>query len=54
MEFAGRNASDTNIMVSFAASFLAPSYANFGGKPGDIFIVFEISPKFDLGTRFLC
>ena len=52
MKFAGGNTANTNIggfMRAFALLF-APCEADFGGEFGDVFVVFKICPKFDLGT----
>ena len=52
MEFAGRDTTDTNIGGFSTASRFAPRYTKLGSEFGDVFVIFEISPKFDLGTRF--
>ena len=52
MKFACRDLSNTNIRGLFVAGFFTPSNTDFGGKLSDIFIIFTISPKFYLSTRF--
>ena len=53
VEFAGGDTTDTNIGGFLGAFFLAPLDATFGSEASDIAKVFKISPKFNLGTRFL-
>ena len=52
MEFTGGNFAHADVSGFFATSFLAPSYADLGGKLSDVFVIFGISPKFYLGSRF--
>ena len=52
MEFAGGKLTDADISGFFAASFFAPGYTDFGGEFGDIFVIFGVSPKLNLSTRF--
>ena len=52
VELTGGNPADTNIGRFTLARFLAPSNTKFSGELGDIFVIFEISPKFDLGAGF--
>ena len=51
VEFAGGKLTDADISGFFAASFFAPGYTDFGGEFGDIFVIFGVSPKLNLGTR---
>ena len=52
VEFAGGEFADADVGGFFAASFFAPGDTDFGGEFGDVFVIFRISPKLDLGTRF--
>lgn len=51
MELTGRNPADADVSGLLGASCLTPGNADFSGKLGDVFMVFEIGPKFDLGAR---
>ena len=53
VEFARWDATDTDVGSFLVFSFFAPFNTDFGGEAGDVFIIFKISPKFNLGTRFL-
>ena len=53
VEFAGWDATDADVGSPFTAGFLAPFDADFGSEACDVFIVFKISPKFNLGAGFL-
>ena len=56
MKFSCRNAAHANIRTfaaMFGFVFFAPRDTNLGGELGDIFIIFEISPKFYTCTGFL-
>ena len=44
MELASRNTVNANVRAN----------TNFGSEFGDVFIVFEVSPKIYLGARFFC
>lgn len=52
VEFTGGYSANTNVWSFFVTHFLAPFNADFGREFSDIFIVFKIGPKFNLGTRF--
>ena len=52
VEFASGKAADADVF-RMRAAFLAPSEANLGGELRDIFIIFEVRPKFYLGARLL-
>ncbi len=52
VEFAGREFADADVSGFFAASFFAPGYTDFGGELGDVFVIFGVGPKLNLGTRF--
>lgn len=52
MEFAGWQTTYANVGGFATASFFAPSDANFSGEFGDVFVIFGVGPKFDLGAGF--
>ena len=51
MEFAGGNPAHSDISGFTTASFLAPGDTYLGSELGDVFVIFEVGPKFYLGTR---
>ena len=51
MKLASWNSADADVSGLLRASCLAPGNTNFSSKLGDIFMLFKISPKFDLGAR---
>ena len=56
MEFPCWNAAHANVWALaavFGFVFFAPRNTDFGGEFGDVFIIFEISPKFYTCTGFL-
>ena len=53
VELASGDAAYSDIGSLFMAGFFAPFDANLGGEARDVFVIFKVSPKFDLGTRFL-
>ena len=53
MEFAGWNTTNADVWVLVMSSLFSPRDTNLGGEFGDIFIVFKISPEFNLGAWFL-
>ena len=53
VEFAGRDTPNPDVRRFLVLSFVSPFDANFGGESSDVSKVFKISPKFNLGTRFL-
>ncbi len=52
MEFAGGQATDANVGGFTTTGFFAPGDTDFGGEFGDIFVIFGVGPKFDLGAGF--
>lgn len=52
VEFAGGQTTDADIGGFAATNFLAPSDTDFGGEFGDVFVIFGVGPKFDLGAGF--
>lgn len=54
VEFTGRNTANSNKRTSGAlGEIFPPRKADFGGKFSNVFIVFEISPKFGLSAWLL-
>lgn len=53
VELACWQATNPNVSGFFATSFFAPRDTEFGGEPGDVFVIFKIGPKFYFGARFL-
>ncbi len=50
MEFASWQTTHPNVGGLFSAGLFAPSYANLGGEPSDVFVIFRIGPKLDAGA----
>lgn len=52
MEFAGGNTAHMNKRpADFFGAILSPrNITNFGGEFGDVFVIFEVCPKFSLGA----
>ncbi len=53
MKFASRNTTDSDVGSLLVTGFFAPFNTDFGSETSDVFVILKISPKFDLGTRFL-
>lgn len=53
VEFPCWNASNADVGILLMANLFTPSNANLGGEFGDILVILEISPKFNLSTGFL-
>lgn len=52
MEFTGGQTANANVGGFATTDFFAPSDTDFGGEFGDVFVIFGVGPKFDLGTGF--
>lgn len=55
MEFAGRNTPHSDVggfLTTASFPLLAPRKTNLGSEFGDVFVIFEVRPKFYLGTGF--
>jgi len=52
MEFAGKNAANSDVWTLFATLLdaFAPSKTNLSSELGNVFIIFEICPKFDFNA----
>ena len=51
VELARRELTDANVGGLFTADLFAPGDTDFGGEASDVFVIFRVSPKLNLGTR---